>query len=45
MFLAHLQEVEFLRQGGNLRAMKLPVAQPATPRHRLREYLVVLGRE
>jgi hypothetical protein len=27
MFLARLQEVEFLRQGGNLPAMKMPLAQ------------------
>ena len=45
MFLAHLQEVESLRQGGNLPAMKMPLAQPATGRYRLREYLVVPGQE
>jgi hypothetical protein len=45
VFLAHLQEVEFLRQGRNLPAMKTPLAQPATGRYRLRECLVVPGQE
>jgi hypothetical protein len=45
MFLAHLQEVELLRQGGHLWPMKMPLAQPATGRYRLREYLVVPGQE
>jgi hypothetical protein len=43
IFLAHLQEVESLRQGRNLPAMKMPLAQPAAIA--CGEYLVVPGQE
>ena len=43
IFLAHLQEVESLRQGRNLPAMKMPLAQPAAIA--CGEYLAVPGQE
>jgi hypothetical protein len=43
VFLAHLQEVQSLRQGGNLPAMKMPLAQPTAIA--CGEYLVAPGQE
>jgi hypothetical protein len=44
MFLQHLQQMESMGQSGQL-PLNVPVAQPATGRYRLREYLIMPGQE
>jgi hypothetical protein len=44
MFLEHLRVMESMRQSGQLQ-IKMPLDQPATGRFRLREYLVLPGKE